>query len=431
MLRRVTTTKLRIGMFLHAVEASWLKNPFWRSRFAITEESQIAALREAGVEMVVIDLDRGLGDISTETAPKTISAKTRNFATERAEAAAVIARSKETIQGFFDAARLGGTVQSEAVRAVVDDITGSVLAHPHTLLGMVRLKSKDEYTYMHSVAVCALMVNLARELGLAVDMMHDLGLAGLVHDIGKMMIPDVILNKPGALDDDEFAIVRTHPDRGGEMLLRALNMPQVAIDVCLHHHEKIDGTGYPDRLEGEQISLAARMGAICDVYDALTSDRSYKGAWSPAEALAAMHGWKGQFDPVVLFAFFQSIAIFPPGMLVRMRSGHLAIVLSNGRRASRPQVRLFFDIAENRLIRPRDIVLATSGSSREIVIEEAPESWHVHDWPALQEHLQREATSLDIADINRLWHGTALPQTDGLALRTPDPRDRPPEQRPH
>lgn len=404
-------------MYLHAVEASWLDNPFWRSRFLITRESEIAALLQSGVATVVIDLERGAGPgIEAGPAqpgsgpPASIAPAppASTFAAERERAAAVIARTKEAMKNVFEDSRHGAVIQSEAVRAIADEIAGSVRAHPHALIGMVRLKSKDEYTYVHSVAVCALMVNLARQLGLDEALVRDMGLAGLLHDIGKMAVPDAILNKPGALDDVEFGVIRTHPRRGGHMLRLASDMPAIALDVCHHHHERIDGTGYPYGLKGDDISVAARMGTVCDVYDALTSNRPYKEGWSPAEAVSQMHGWTGQFDPAILFAFFQSIAVFPAGMLVRMRTDHLAIVLPNGRRASRPRVRIFYDIAGDALIRPRELVLASVDASRDIAVEEAPADWPVRDWPALQAHLMQEADALDPIEIGRLWYDPGL-----------------------
>src|SRR5690606_37008692 len=149
----------------------------------------------------------------------------------------------------------------------------------------------DEYTYMHSVAVCALMAALARTLGLNEAEQREAATAGLLHDVGKMAIPIEILNKPGRLTDDEFRLIMTHPDAGYVMLMRGGLVPNVALDVCLHHHEKFDGSGYPHGLQGDGISLQARMGALCDVYDAVTSDRPYKKGWNPAEAIHRMAQW--------------------------------------------------------------------------------------------------------------------------------------------
>ena len=420
MLRRVAITDLRVGMYVHALEGPWFRHPFWRRRFLIANEGELAILRDAGIEHVTIDESRGAkfvespaeteGPVAEEAAPvesasaPLLDETPTSVTAERDRATEIIARSTRVMRGIFDGARLGKTFDSEDVIAVVDEVSASVRRNQQALIGIVRLKSKDEYTYLHSVAVCALMVNLARQLGLDDATAKDMGLAGLVHDIGKMGVPDEVLNKPGRLDDHEFDIIRSHPERGVAML-QINAIPDMARDVCLHHHEKIDGTGYPYGLTGGQLSLAARMGAICDVYDALTSNRAYKAAWSPGEAITAMASWNGQFDPELLFAFFQSIGVFPAGMLVRTRSNHLAVVLSNGRRATRPRLRLFFDIGGDHLIAPRDLVVADGEAGDRIVMAEDATNWRAHDWPTLCTYLQRETGQLDPIEIERLWTG--------------------------
>ena len=148
----------------------------------------------------------------------------------------------------------------------------------------MRLKTKDDYTYLHSVAVCALMLVLGRQMGLEGEALRSVGGAGLLHDVGKMAIADEVLNKPGRLTDSEFDLIKTHPVRGWEILQASEIGDATVLDVCRHHHERVDGSGYPDRIQGEALTLFARMGAVCDVYDAVTSDRAYKQGWEPAEA---------------------------------------------------------------------------------------------------------------------------------------------------
>ena len=422
MLRRVPLPLLRPGMFLHAIEGSWLSHPFWRRRFLLRSDGEIAALRDAGIAFVTIDTARGLAPIDDEPAPIIITEPVvanipTGITAERERAADIVARTREIIRGVFEDARTVKAIDSDQVGAVVDEISESVRRNAYALIGIVRLKSKDDYSYLHSVAVCALMVNFARHLGLADDMVRELGLAGLLHDIGKMDVPSEILNKPGRLTDEEFAIARLHPERGCAILGRADAIPAIVMDVCRHHHEKIDGTGYPFGLKDSEISLAARMGAICDVYDALTSDRAYKESWSPIEAVTAMHGWNGQFDRDLLFTFYQSIAVFPVGMVVRLRSQRLAIVLSNGRRASRPRLRVFYDTAANGLVEPRDIVLTDDDACKTVVRQENPSDWGAHDWPALCPHLLQESDKLDREVIAQLWMGAQ--GTSGEAVAAP------------
>lgn len=427
MLRRIPIADVRVGMFVHAIDGSWFSHGIWRRRFLVDTEADLRALRECGATAIIIDDERGAAAASTTaTSPNRTDADPLASApdagsrplppdpvpegpastrAERARATDIIARSSETIRTIFQDARLGKAVESVEVEAVVDEISASVARNALALIGMVRLKTKDKYTYLHSVAVCALMVNLARQMQLPEALVRDLGMAGLVHDIGKMGVPDDILNKPGQLTDEEFAVIQAHPHHGADILRRSGAMPQSALDVCHHHHEKIDGTGYPFGLKGEEISLAARMGAICDVYDALTSNRAYKDAWTPAEAASAMTRWRGQFDPDLLFAFFQSIAVFPAGMLVRLQTNHLAVVLPNGRRATRPRLRLFYDVAGEHLIVPRDIVLGDGEPADLIAAIADPVALRVHDWQGLQSHLTGEFDQLNAIEIERLWSG--------------------------
>lgn len=406
-------------MFIHGLEGSWLQHPFWRRRFLLTSAQDIAALQASDVPGVIIDESKGEAleaakpcDISAPHAPppnertpvkRAIAlppAQSTN--SEQARAVGVATRSLAVMRGVFDGVRLGRAFRSADVASVVDEISASVARDRSALIGITRLKSKDEYTYMHSVAVCALMVNLARELGLDEDMVRDLGMAGLLHDIGKMEVPDTLLNKAGQLSDAEFDIVRRHTIQGRDLLQsNGGRVPDAALDVCLHHHERVDGKGYPFGLSGDSISLFARMGAICDVYDALTSNRAYKAAWKPAQAAAAMHGWTGHFDPVLLFKFFRSIGVFPPGMLVRLMSNQLAVVLDNGRRASRPRVRAFYAIGDRAFTPVRDIVLRENGSSEAAICEEDPAHWAFAGWDDLRAAITNAPAGAMVAPPDR------------------------------
>lgn len=173
---------------------------------------------------------------------------------------------------MFADARLGKAVDPQATVPLVRDIADSVLRQPAALISVARLKTHDDYTYLHSVAVCALMLSLAHQLGLDEEQAMLAGMAGLMHDLGKAAIPLEVLNKPGKLSDAEFTLMKQHPEAGARLLRLGGAAPQVH-DVALLHHEKVDGSGYPQGLVGENIPLLARMGAICDVYDAVTSER--------------------------------------------------------------------------------------------------------------------------------------------------------------
>ncbi|WP_365898870.1 HD-GYP domain-containing protein [uncultured Sphingomonas sp.] len=377
-LKTVPSGDVRLGMFIHGFEGSWWEHPFWRTRFLLTEPQDLQKLRRfrGGV---IVDLARsqpadsvagtlGAGEAghresnATTTLPPARSRTTSrpdpaDLQAQQAEAARVVGEALDTVRGTFDDVRLGRAISQEKITTLVNDIAAQLDSNAPALLRVLQLKSKHQYTYLHSVAVCTLMVNLARHLELEDERVRALGLAGLLHDVGKVAIPDAVLDKPGRLLPEEMALVRTHPEDGATLLREDPAIPELAIEVCLHHHERWDGTGYPHRMAGEEISLPARMGAICDVYDALTSHRAYKRAWTPTRALSEMWSWDGHFDQPLLFEFMRSLQLYPPGMLVRLASDRLAIVLDNGRRASRTRLHVFYSLAEARALPPHVLVL--------------------------------------------------------------------------
>jgi HD-GYP domain-containing protein (c-di-GMP phosphodiesterase class II) len=237
-----------------------------------------------------------------------------------------------------------------------------------------------------------MMVSLAKQLGLDEAQTRSAGIAGLMHDLGKASMPMEVLNKPGKLTDAEFAIIKTHPEEGHRMLLTGTKVDPMVLDVCWHHHEKIDGSGYPKGLKGDEISLFAKMGAVCDVYDAITSNRPYKSGWDPAESLRKMAEWaNGHFDGKVFQAFVKSLGIYPVGSLVRLSSGRLGVVIEQtGKSLTMPMVKVFFSTKANMRIVPEILDLSVPGTTEKIAGREDPAKWR-------------------FADLNELWSGLSKP----------------------
>jgi putative nucleotidyltransferase with HDIG domain len=291
---------------------------------------------------------------------------------------------------MFQEARMGNAVDTNGARQMVEEISDSVSRNPGALISLARLKTVDDYTYMHSVAVCAMMVALARQLGLDEEQTRLAGLAGLMHDLGKAAMPMDVLNKPGKLTDVEFSVIKTHPVEGYRLLKAGKNVDEVVLDVCLHHHEKTDGSGYPKGLKADEISLFAKMGAVCDVYDAITSNRPYKLGWDPAESLRKMAEWaNGHFDGKVFQAFVKSLGIYPIGSLVKLSSGRLGVVVDQTSKSlTTPCVKVFFSTKSNMRIVPEVIDLSKQVGTEKIVGREDPAKWK-------------------FSDLNELWSGQA------------------------
>lgn len=304
-------------------------------------------------------------------------ARRASLAEERVRAHDLVNVARGVVTSTFEDIRFGRRIDVAALSPIVSGVAASIARHPTALPSVTRLKTAHEYTYLHSIAVCGLMVGLAGELGMDPALTYEIGLAGLLHDIGKACVPIELLDKPGPLDMDEYAVVQQHTQRGVELLAASGIEQPITIDVCLHHHERIDGKGYPERLPAERLSTFARMGAVCDVYDAVTSARAYKASWSSGEALEWMQGTVGHFDPRILRAFRQMIGTFPVGTLVRLQSQRLALVVDDGGdNPVCPDVCLVHCTATRRPLPPTRI----STVADPIVGIERPASWPLEDW---------------------------------------------------
>lgn len=396
MLKKIAIADLRVGMYIHEFCGGWMDHPFWRSKFAVKDVNDLAKVRDSGVSELWIDTDMG-ADVPAEAkaeSERTVAsevdqmlsaaqsllapvAQHTEFDQEVKRAAKICNKAKHAVVSMFQEVRMGKAISADAAGELVDEISSSVRRNPGALISLARLKTADDYTYMHSVAVCALMVSLARQLGQDEAATRELGLAGLLHDLGKAMMPPEVLNKPGKLTDDEFAIMRGHPGEGHRLLVEGNAVGDIVLDVCRHHHEKVDGSGYPDHLTGEQISLHAKMGAVCDVYDAITSNRPYKAGWDPAESVRKMTEWsKGHFDEQVFQAFVRSVGIYPAGSLVRLESGRLGVIVEQSQKSLlQPVVKVFFSSKAQTYIKPELIDLSKPGTMDRIASREDPAKW--------------------------------------------------------
>ena len=406
MLKKISVQQLTVGMHLKEFCGSWMEHPFWRTGFVITDPKDITTILASSIKEVWIDSSKGLdvadgqSAVTESESEEQVEEELRQAVSAQREvapvtidvelqrAAKICHQSKQAVMSMFQEARMGNTVDAGGAKQMVEEITDSVTRNPGALISLARLKTADDYTYMHSVAVCAMMVALAKQLGMDEEQARLAGLAGLMHDLGKAAMPMDVLNKPGKLTDAEFSIIKTHPQEGYRLLKTGKDVDPVVLDVCLHHHEKTDGSGYPEGLKADQISLFAKMGAVCDVYDAITSNRPYKSGWDPAESLRKMAEWaNGHFDGKVFQAFVKSLGIYPIGSLVRLSSGRLGVVVEQTAKSlTTPCVKVFFSTKSNMRIVPVIVDLSKPSSNDKIASREDPAKWR-------------------FADLNELWSG--------------------------
>ena len=394
MLKKIKVNDVRLGMYIQEVCGSWMDHPFWKQSFKLTEYKDLNTLKNCGADEIWIDTSLGLdvdsgvaahsqseAELKVENELKKIEQtpqKTEALVSLQIELIAakkLHTKTKEAVVSLFKDVRMGNALKLDGAVSLVDELNQSIIRNPSALICLSRLKTADNYTYLHSVSVCVLMIALGRQLGMKDDMLKQAGIAGLLHDIGKVFIPDEVLNKPGKLTDEEFNIVKMHPVKGWEFLKDSGEVSDLILDVCRHHHERVDGMGYPDKLSGEALTLFARMGAVCDVYDAITSNRSYKKGWEPVESIRKMAEWNnGHFDEVVFHAFVKTVGIYPTGTLLKLKSGRLGVVTDQSKKSLvMPIVKVFFSTRSNVHILQEIVDLSKSTDS--IASIENPMQW--------------------------------------------------------
>lgn len=257
-------------------------------------------------------------------------------------ATSIRAEAEAIVRGFLGSVRNGGGIEAEAVSSTVGKMVDSVIRNQDALSSLVRLKSVDDYTFAHCVNVCILSLSIGRHMGLSREELQDLGVGAILHDVGKVLVPEQLLKKPGALSEDEFTEMKRHAALGDEFLEKSGGISDRARAVAREHHEKFDGTGYNRRLTGKDIHHFARITAVADVYDAMTSNRVYQKGLRPEEAMKRMYGMRGKsFEPEIVERLIKCLGVYPVGTVVKLNTGETAIVhMPNHSRPLQPRVML-------------------------------------------------------------------------------------------
>jgi HD-GYP domain-containing protein (c-di-GMP phosphodiesterase class II) len=354
MKKKISIGDVRLGMYIDSLCGSWVEHPFWRKSFLLDQQKDMDDLLGCGTEELWIDTDRG-ADVENVVAPDSPPPDSEDTKQEKGleppvvlsdeirRARKIHAQGKLDVTEMFARACNKEELRLDRALILVDEIRRSTARNPNAFLGLTRPKSKEDYLCLHSISVCALMILLGRNMKMDHETIISVGLAGLLLDIGNIGLPQDLVNKPGTLTQEEYNIVKTHPLRGWN-ILNQHNLDNIVLDVCLHHHERMDSSGYPECLPLDSLSVFARMAAICDTYDSLISDSYYRKGISPANAIREMTKWQeGQFDKAVFHAFVKTVGIYPFGSLVKLKSGRVAVVEEQSNKSlASPIVRVFF-----------------------------------------------------------------------------------------
>lgn len=260
---------------------------------------------------------------------------------------------------IWEQTKAEGSPDPDAAIALVEGLASAIGQNRRAMLALAALHRYDNYTFTHMVNVSVLTMAQARSLGIDGALLRQFGLAGLMHDIGKIRTPSDILTKPDRLTDAEFAIMMKHPVDGAEILRRRLELPPLTAIVALEHHLRVDRTGYPAGVERPSLNLATQLCSIADVYDAMRSQRNYQRAFPTDRIVAVLQqNDRKRFDQRLVRRFGQLMGIYPAGNLVRLDDGSLAVVMrTHAPDPARPAVRVVIDAAGTRLAEPYDIAL--------------------------------------------------------------------------
>ncbi|MEN6586928.1 MAG: HD-GYP domain-containing protein [Sulfuricella sp.] len=395
MIKKISTEQLKPGMYIHDLNCSWMDHPFVTNQFPVKDEAMVLRLKGIGMHDVYIDTDKGLDVAEAPTQEEVdheIDVQIRTFADEKHAPLTTVTLAEESkrarklhgeanriVKGIITDARLGKQIEMEKVEPLVENMVDSIFRHQDALIPLARLKNHDQYTFQHSVSVCALMIAFARGLKMPRETIKEIAIGALLHDVGKAKVPDEILNKPAKLSDAEFAKMKSHVVQSIIILQNTPGISQIMLDVAGQHHERFDGTGYPNKLEGNQISIYGQMGAIVDVYDAITSERVYHKGMPPTEALKKLLEWsKFHFNPEMVQAFIRTLGIYPSGSLVRLESGRLGVVQEqHAEKLMQPKVKVFYHAAKLCYLPPEDLDLAKPTCKDKIVSHESFEKWGI------------------------------------------------------
>ena len=390
--KKIYVHQLEPGMYVSGLDRPWLETPFYLQGYMIRNAGEVQKL-SLYCDYVYVDYEKSIANLNVEVSHKLshnrklgIAATpfTKELGTRRIvkydEQNAVTEEIKtahqayENIKGEFEdmASRIssGKTLSIANLNDVVNPLVDSILRNPGASIWLARLKSQDSYTYRHCIAVAIWCSVIGRQIGLPKKELTLLSMGGMLLDIGKLKIPGAILNKTAQLSEREFTLVKKHVELSLKMVeSSSRTLPQAVIDMIASHHERFNGSGYPRALQGTQIPLYARIAAIADCYDAVTSQRVYAQPIPHALAIKKMYEWRGyDFQPELIEAFIQSVGVYPTGTLVELSSGAVGIVIKEnlGKRL-RPQVLIILDSDKQQLPDFQEVNLADPSGSIDIL----------------------------------------------------------------
>ena len=369
----IPVNQLRPGMYVIAIASQTGAMEIAQTGL-VTTRQQVDVLIRRGVLTVKVDLARsklpGIAQvISPSPAHSAGSARPAGSGEGRELKIRRLYQEARELQGkFIRHLKAGEPIDITPLAAVAEEMVDTMFTHGDAMLCLARIRAKDAYLMEHSMNVAILLANFGRYLGLERNVLKELTLGGLLHDVGKIMTPDEVLNKPGKLTDEEFGVMRQHVVHSYDILSNTAGITPTMLEVAANHHERLDGTGYPQRLKGDQLSLYTRMSGIVDVYDAVTADRVYKQGMQPTQAFRILlKGIDQHFDAELVTKFIKCMGVYPVGTLVQLSNQRLAVVMQrNEQQPLKPVVKVIYHATQRHYLEVQWLDLARNGGQESI-----------------------------------------------------------------
>ncbi|QSP95425.1 HD-GYP domain-containing protein [Marinobacter salinisoli] len=351
---RLPVDLLQRGMNIIKLDRPWTEVPVLFQGFILCDDAQAEILRQYCDWVLVEDEEERLNPImdrmvDLKELASTPLPETCSLAEELPRAREAWTQGQSFIDKVTRDIASGEELDFDQARPFIQQCVESIQANASAMFWMSRIKSRDSYTAEHCLRVAIFSIAFARFIGVPDNDLEIVGMCGLLHDLGKLKVPESILNKPGELTAEEAEAMRAHTTLGYQLLREDRKLDPIISDVSSHHHERIDGQGYPHQLADWQISRFARLVSIVDAFDAITSDRCYRDGLSTSEAMSILYKNRGQqFDAGMVEAFIRMIGVYPPGSLVELSSGEVALVVAThpGRKL-KPRVEILLDANKN------------------------------------------------------------------------------------
>ena len=369
----IPVNQLRPGMYVIAIASQTGAMEIAQTGL-VTTRQQVDVLIRRGVLTVKVDLARsklpGIAQvISPSPAHSAGSVRPAGSGEGRELKIRRLYQEARELQGkFIRHLKAGEPIDITPLAAVAEEMVDTMFTHGDAMLCLARIRAKDAYLMEHSMNVAILLANFGRYLGLERNVLKELTLGGLLHDVGKIMTPDEVLNKPGKLTDEEFGVMRQHVVHSYDILSNTAGITPTMLEVAANHHERLDGTGYPQRLKGDQLSLYTRMSGIVDVYDAVTADRVYKQGMQPTQAFRILlKGINQHFDAELVTKFIKCMGVYPVGTLVQLSNQRLAVVMQrNEQQPLKPMVKVIYHATQRHYLEVQWLDLARNGGQESI-----------------------------------------------------------------